>query len=959
MKNKSKSSSGSVKAPLTYDPGKGRPKEYLAYLNYQEMQALKRLNGNNMERGPRGLPSFPPADAIGSSSRTSSTKKSGPSSSLNAPARTAPSASRTTTRGPAASMAAARQGSSISKGNVGTVRQGSPVSKNPAGGGARDSGRATASTDRAFKQAAEQKRTSKALSNPALKQDAGRSAIGGISRDKSVGLSDGRQISGAIGQIKRQATQPRDLQGPIPASVSTEQYGWSGTGPNKLAAYQGAGIYATRVSEPITQAQVDTLLSVNTSYDPNLRSAVFSLSPEQRRAAAAAASAAKLQGLDVKTSLETLAAESGFGKAPSRAGSQYQGIMQIGTKEFDKYADPVSKKLGRQDPFANAQAGTAYLKDISSRIGKKLGRTPTSGETYSAYQQGVTGFNRLLSNPDKPAKDVVGLSKVRSNLKGVDKPLASTMTSREFLNYISQFPSEKFKEHTATSIVPTSAPPGRSAVPGLIQYPRLDRPTPPTAAQEAARLRGLMEPYQQPPGYGKLIVDRVPTYDGGPAKSFTMSPDVQGPFRPKLYTDRIMPEFGRLPEDPTMQGRTVVPSAEQGLYRGALPMGMSMTPGLPTQASYFRDISDISSPTPSRSYFGDVPDRVITTPSRSYFEGVSNREVTTPSRSYFGDITSTGDLRETNVVPSPGQSLYRGSLPSGMSFAPGLERMAPSEDLTPAAQAPTAEMIEAMRASGPFVTLADDPENLRYRAAADVMRLLPGGYPEVIREVEEVPEETQYNRAETEETISPFGPRSYDVPYPTDEYGNPVQEVSESDLAKIRARRRGEEYAPTPKERNAIRAGKILTSVITGRIPGLSKIINTEAKMKDFYSRPSWEQEYIAQRASDWAAIRGERPVTKAEAEEIKERTGRNVPRKPGGISDLGRGSDRTYEKIVSEIPKDSDSETSSPSSGQRPEIYYMWDLGVNIPSPGDPNYTQYQTYLAERLAAQQAMGFV
>jgi len=48
-----------------------------------------------------------------------------------------------------------------------------------------------------------------------------------------------------------------------------------------------------------------------------------------------------------------------------------------------------------------------------------------------------------------------------------------------------------------------------------------------------------------------------------------------------------------------------------------------------------------------------------------------------------------------------------------------------------------------------------------------------------------------------------------------------------------------------------------------------------------------------------------------------------------------------------------------STTPGRRPDIYYMWDLGVNIPSPGDPNYTQYQTYLAERLAAQRAMGYV
>lgn len=54
-----------ITAPLSYDPGKGRPKEYLAYLNWQEMQALQRLNGGNMERGPRGLPSFPPLEDTG------------------------------------------------------------------------------------------------------------------------------------------------------------------------------------------------------------------------------------------------------------------------------------------------------------------------------------------------------------------------------------------------------------------------------------------------------------------------------------------------------------------------------------------------------------------------------------------------------------------------------------------------------------------------------------------------------------------------------------------------------------------------------------------------------------------------------------------------------------------------------------------------------------------------------
>ena len=67
-----------VTAPLTYNPGKGRPKEHLAYLNWQEMQELQRINGGNMERGPKGLPSFPPKGAMSGSSAKSpaSTSKS-------------------------------------------------------------------------------------------------------------------------------------------------------------------------------------------------------------------------------------------------------------------------------------------------------------------------------------------------------------------------------------------------------------------------------------------------------------------------------------------------------------------------------------------------------------------------------------------------------------------------------------------------------------------------------------------------------------------------------------------------------------------------------------------------------------------------------------------------------------------------------------------------------------------
>jgi len=77
-----------VTAPKSYDPGKGRPREHLAYLNEREMAYLRSINGNNMERGPRGLPSFPPDDSIGSSSRAGGSRgPGGPSGPNSGPSR--------------------------------------------------------------------------------------------------------------------------------------------------------------------------------------------------------------------------------------------------------------------------------------------------------------------------------------------------------------------------------------------------------------------------------------------------------------------------------------------------------------------------------------------------------------------------------------------------------------------------------------------------------------------------------------------------------------------------------------------------------------------------------------------------------------------------------------------------------------------------------------------------------
>ena len=138
---------GEVKAPLSYDPGKGRPKEHLSYLNKDEMKALKRMNGNNMERGPKGLPSFPPADAIGSSSKAPSSKSSaGPRSGTSGSV--SPTSGSKTGSGKGPSMGGGNMGGQKSSGPSGgmmggTGSGGSSRTSPSAGAGGGDRGLGT------------------------------------------------------------------------------------------------------------------------------------------------------------------------------------------------------------------------------------------------------------------------------------------------------------------------------------------------------------------------------------------------------------------------------------------------------------------------------------------------------------------------------------------------------------------------------------------------------------------------------------------------------------------------------------------------------------------------------------------------------------------------------------------------------------------------------------------------
>ena len=153
-----------------------------------------------------------------------------------------------------------------------------------------------------------------------------------------------------------------------------------------------------------------------------------------------------------------------------------------------------------------------------------------------------------------------------------------------------------------------------------------------------------------------------------------------------------------------------------------------------------------------------------------------------------------------------------------------------------------------------------------------------------------------------------------------------------------------------------VTAADALTKLFTGKT-----IAGSSADLKRAYMQASDEQKAaledkypnLTKFASD-AGLTPKRDMSNytnwAEKSGLRAPPSREGGRDNSGIASLGgrpKGDETT-----TPTP-----DTPSTTPGRRPDIYYMWDLGVNVPSPGDPNYNQYQTYLAERLAAQRAMG--
>lgn len=754
----------SVTAPLTYDPGKGRPKEHLAYLNWQEMQALKRLNGNNQERGPKGLPSFPPrgttgksSSSVGSKTTSKSTSKAGSKDVGGKGNSGVGSQKSSTSRGPAASQAAAKASASKATGARGPTGPKGEARSSPA---ASQTSKASASLSRG---------STKTVN------------VGPMGTPVSV-KTGGSQIKGAIQRVQQ----------PV----------------NYTSAPRYKQPQAERMANP-------------TAIPSNQRSAY-------ERMTAADAKKSMQSALDARVQRKNLARQAEIARAGVFGAPNYTGMYNPQTNRFD------ARPKANTTPAARVQTPVAM--DPSFR-----GRIAEAEKNYRIASSGPYA-SRVYSDPD--------------------------IKSPSIGDTISDYASSAYDAvaggiRSLGSAFPSSPVPGTmtSNVPGLGYSPDVNADLSGTLSDYAGRA------YDAVTGGLRAIGNAMP-------------PNVFTRPSSATFTDKIGPTLKY--SSPIGPQR---PAPGQTVYKNQSLSAESLLDAPPSRLGN-------ADPAALKVYSDSVPLGSFTPPARevdltqgAYERAVSGNMMRYP---YAVDVRKDTLSRINEAID------YQKSL---------------------GAKPPAAK------------TRGLDIQPMGATVASE----------EKILSVEDVPEALNYAKVKTKENILPFQPRTYDSPYPTDENGVPIQNVSEADLAKIRARRRGEEYAPTPEERRAILAAKVATAPIVSRIPGAKKAFNVEGNITDYYSRPSWEKQYIKDRAA--ASI---------------------------GFGDVGAGrssTDRPTTGGISNLPTATTTTPSAPTtgtpvtSGTRPYIYYQWDLGMNVPSPSDPNYTQYQKYLSEREARRVALG--
>ena len=351
----------------------------------------------------------------------------------------------------------------------------------------------------------------------------------------------------------------------------------------------------------------------------------------------------------------------------------------------------------------------------------------------------------------------------------------------------------------------------------------------------------------------------------------------------------------------------------------------------------------------------------IETPKNLYEEAMS----------LYSDSQADADLIK---AATPFAESLRNKVVSGVSglqesYKNALSNRAASEDDMPSVDTGTTKISVGPKL-GTIDKIVEDQKNLTKQEKDELKQILSEAAAANI--VEWSTDTFNATINEAKRNIASGGgrapPKSQPAPeggYPLTSMGTaPVVDMPQISLTPTQAEEVGNRVK---RGKTAIRGAGTGVSLVTG-VPGLGgflggKYEESVKKKLDNYVLATPEQRAEMERKDPsltaWADIIGETPqLDRRNYTDWAEKSGLRVApdRRGGGENPEIRSLTRRPKGDETTTPEP---DTPSTTPGRRPDIYYMWDLGINIPSPGDPNYTQYQTYLAERLAAQRAMGYV
>ena len=875
-KTVAKTSKKKITAPVAYKPTKGRPREYLAYLNQREMDFLRSINGDNMERGPRGLPSFPPDDAIGSSSVSSGTKTGTKSSGPGGPSGPNSGPSKSTSGTAPGGGGGGGGGSTGTRGSsTGTVGSGSGYNApgNTGGGSQLGGGNKGSTASKDLGVAGVPGGVSKTGGSLAQK---GPSATGGGGKGPSTSLSAPARtapsaakspMSGQGGSFKTpdQATSyNKDQIDRQKTQINDAKQGLNNT-PAAGRDLASGGIKTINVGPMQTPVNVQSIAKLSPMQrDPNLADSIISAGST---IAGSIADAARWTAEGVYKGVGALT-----GAQPTK-GDVFSGAYdRVPAEPGDSYSAPkYGKELGPegwedrvpQESPPVSQASINAMKEQYSMYNNPAARVASSTPTGTGTSISDQFPGYKYSQPIGPPREG---SLSQSDIAARNQRLNELQNAPDeaFQGYENYDPLDSYETRVPVATRPTASTVGTTL------------PNDPRLSYAATGGIPLWDSVSAP--FADASVPKAEFTGFGPdfPSSGSFSYKEIGPVTPANPNVDLSYLPTRVPGPGVERARTIDMA---GIDEPSMPLGETAyrpydikIPGRPGPGETFRSIETVPEDyeVPVRRTAADMSGEMMLRPSM-YRDPLADEKI----------LDALRNAKPLNIE-APLPTNYSGSIPGA-----GLSRRAPETSYTP----------------GDYAA---------YRAGTDAIT------------------DDGITRDENGQPIGEETPTEAAVDSP---YISPVQQM------------------PAYPEKSAVQ------KFIAENVPYAKYAVKgaTFLGKKEFENLSPREQTDLMEKwaKQNYAYIRGGAVPG-----------GVSTSGPGGGITDIGTGGKNEYRPpdtyIRPRVPQATVATTGSGTpveSGERPAIYYSWDVGVNIPSPNDPDYTLYLRYLQERAAAQAALG--